>query len=54
MLEDEGWHLVRQRGSHRQYQHDERPGTVTVSGNVGADMPHGTLASIRRQAGLRG
>ncbi|MGH9125850.1 MAG: type II toxin-antitoxin system HicA family toxin [Acidimicrobiales bacterium] len=54
LLEEEGWHLVRQRGSHRQYQHDQRPGTVTVSGNLGADMPHGTLASIQRQAGLRG
>jgi hypothetical protein len=34
-------------------QHDERPGTVTVAGNIGADMPHGTLTSIRRQAGLQ-
>jgi predicted RNA binding protein YcfA (HicA-like mRNA interferase family) len=26
---------------------------VTVSGNLGDDMPKGTLASVRRQAGLK-
>ena len=54
MLEEDGWHQVRQRGSHRQYQHDEKPGTVTVAGKLGAEMPPGTLASVRRQAGIRG
>ena len=54
LLEHERWQLVRQAGSHRQYQHPERPGTVTVAGKLGADIPSGTLASILRQAGLRG
>ena len=54
ILEEDGWQLVRQSGSHRQYQHPDRPGTVTVSGKLGADVPSGTLASIKRQAGLRG
>lgn len=41
------------RGSHRQLRHPERPGTVTVSGKPGAEIPPGTLSSIRKQAGLK-
>ncbi len=53
MLEAEGWRLVVVRGSHRQFKHAVRPGRVTVSGQLGDDMPKGTLASVLRQAGLR-
>jgi predicted RNA binding protein YcfA (HicA-like mRNA interferase family) len=52
LLEQDGWFLVRTRGSHRQYRHDTRPGTVTVSGAAGADIPIGTLRSALKQAGL--
>jgi hypothetical protein len=31
-----------------------KPGRVTVSGGLGDDMPKGTLASVRRQAHLKG
>jgi predicted RNA binding protein YcfA (HicA-like mRNA interferase family) len=41
------------RGSHRQFKHPVRPGRVTVSGNLGDEMPKGTFASVRRQAGLK-
>ncbi|HET7486508.1 MAG TPA: type II toxin-antitoxin system HicA family toxin [Acidimicrobiales bacterium] len=51
-LERAGWQLDRQSGSHRQYRHPARPGTVTVPGHLGDDLAPGTLASIRRQAGL--
>jgi predicted RNA binding protein YcfA (HicA-like mRNA interferase family) len=54
MLLDDGWTLVITRGSHRQFKHPTKPGRVTVSGHLGEDMPKGTLASVRRQAGLRG
>ncbi|HEX9342296.1 MAG TPA: type II toxin-antitoxin system HicA family toxin [Actinomycetota bacterium] len=40
-------------GSYRQFRHPDKPGTVTVAGNPGTDLPPGTLASILRQAGLR-
>ncbi|MFM7232514.1 MAG: type II toxin-antitoxin system HicA family toxin [bacterium] len=50
-LRSEGWVLVRQRGSHRQYRHPERPGTVTVAGPGTLDLAPGTLKSIARQAG---
>jgi predicted RNA binding protein YcfA (HicA-like mRNA interferase family) len=52
-LEEDGWYLVRTRGSHRQYRHLMKPGTVTVSGNANLDVPIGTLQSILKQASLK-
>jgi predicted RNA binding protein YcfA (HicA-like mRNA interferase family) len=52
-LNREGWVLVSMEGSHRQFKHPTRPGRVTVSGSLGDDMPKGTLASVKRQAGLK-
>jgi predicted RNA binding protein YcfA (HicA-like mRNA interferase family) len=53
LLEHEGWVLIVTRGSHRQFKHPVKPGRVTVSGNLGDDMPKGTFSSVRRQAGLK-
>jgi predicted RNA binding protein YcfA (HicA-like mRNA interferase family) len=53
MLELDGWQLVRQRGSHRQYHHPVKSGTVTVAGKLSVDVPAGTLMSILKQAGLK-
>ncbi|MDH3511746.1 MAG: type II toxin-antitoxin system HicA family toxin [Gammaproteobacteria bacterium] len=52
-LEDDGWQLQRTRGSHRQFRHQQKPGTVTVAGKPGLDLPPGTLNSILKQAGLK-
>ena len=52
LLERDGWRQVRQRGSHRQFHHPTKPGTVTVSGKLGLDIPPGTLRSALKQAGL--
>lgn len=49
-LEKDGWYLARTRGSHRQFKHLDKIGTVTVSGNLGVDMPIGTLKNVWRQA----
>ncbi|VXD17206.1 conserved hypothetical protein [Planktothrix serta PCC 8927] len=49
-LENEGWYLSRTRGSHRQFKHPDKIGTVTVSGKLSIDVPIGTLKSIWRQA----
>lgn len=54
MLEEDGWVLVRTKGSHRQFKHPSKPGTVTVSGKASLDIPRGTLNSILKQAGLKG
>jgi predicted RNA binding protein YcfA (HicA-like mRNA interferase family) len=53
VLEDDGWRLIAQRGSHRQYEHPSKAGKVTVAGKANADVPKGTAANILRQAGLR-
>jgi predicted RNA binding protein YcfA (HicA-like mRNA interferase family) len=51
-LKRDGWIVVRTRGSHRQLRHPEKPGTVTLAGHAGTDIPRGTLANILKQAGL--
>ncbi|MDA1129373.1 MAG: type II toxin-antitoxin system HicA family toxin [Chloroflexi bacterium] len=53
LLQEEGWTLVRQRGSHRQFKHLEKQGRVTIAGHPRDDVPPGTLSNIFRQAGLR-
>lgn len=53
IIEKDGWFLVRVRGSHRQFHHPNKLGTVTVSGKESVDMPVGTLNSVLKQAGLK-
>ena len=48
----DGWFLVRQAGSHRQFRHPTKPGLVTIPVHRG-DLPAGTVNSILRQAGLK-
>jgi len=54
VIERDGWKLERTVGSHRQFRHASKVGTVTIAGNLGQELKAGTLASIRRQAGLQG
>jgi predicted RNA binding protein YcfA (HicA-like mRNA interferase family) len=37
-IELDGWQLNRTKGSHRQYQHLGKTGTVTISGHPGDDI----------------
>lgn len=53
LIESDGWTLVRTKGSHRQFQHPAKPGTVTVAGKPGIDVPPGTLNSVLKQTGLK-
>ena len=53
LIENDGWHLDRTKGSHRQFKHPTKPGLVTVAGKPGLDLPPGTLNSILKQAGLK-
>jgi len=53
LIEDDGWYLIRMRGSHRHYRHPTKPGLVTIAGHPGVDIPKGTLNSILKQAGLK-
>ena len=50
-LNDDGWHEVRQKGSHVQLKHPEKPGLVTVP-HPKKDLPRKTAASIYKAAGL--
>ena len=52
-LEADGWFLVRTKGSHRQYHHPMKTGTVTIAGKPSVEVPPGTLNSVLRQAGLK-
>jgi predicted RNA binding protein YcfA (HicA-like mRNA interferase family) len=42
LLEADGWMLDRTRGSHRQYRHRVKPGTVTIAGKL-SDTLHPVL-----------
>lgn len=52
LLRRDGWALARHRGSHRQFEHPSKPGTVTVAGKEGDEIDTGTLRSIFDQASL--
>jgi predicted RNA binding protein YcfA (HicA-like mRNA interferase family) len=51
-LEDDGWQIVRQTGSHRILKHGTKPGIVVVAGHPSKDMKTGTFQSVWKQAGL--
>jgi predicted RNA binding protein YcfA (HicA-like mRNA interferase family) len=53
LIEGDGWFQVRMKGSHRQFHHPTKVGTVTVSGKPSVDIPPGTLNSVLKQAGLK-
>jgi len=56
LLVHDGWFEVRMKGSHRQFQHRTKRGTVTVAGKpsqASIDVPPGTLNSVLKQAGLK-
>lgn len=52
-IEKDGLRLVRQRGSHRQFKHSNKPGLVTIAGKPGFDLAPGTPNSIFKQAGFK-
>jgi predicted RNA binding protein YcfA (HicA-like mRNA interferase family) len=53
LLENDGWVVKTQKGSHRQYVHPTKPGKVTVAVHGSKEIPPGTLNSILKQAGLK-
>ena len=42
LIENDGWFLVRQKGSHRQFNHSTKKGTVTIAGKPSDDLPNET------------
>ena len=53
LIQEVGWYLHGTNGSHRKFKHPTRPGFVTISGKLSADIPLGTLNSALKQAGLK-
>ena len=54
MIEADGWFFSRQKGSHKQYQHPSKTGTVTVPDHgKNEELEHFLVNSILKQAGLR-
>jgi predicted RNA binding protein YcfA (HicA-like mRNA interferase family) len=51
LIEDDGWYLVTQKGSHRQFKHPAK--RVTVAGHPSQEMDKGTFGNILKQAGLK-
>jgi len=45
-IQEDGWYLVRTKGSHRQYKHQTKLGLVTVPGKPSDELAPGTLNSI--------
>jgi len=41
LIEVDGWRHVRTKGSHRQFRHPVKLGTVTIAGKLGIDVPKG-------------
>lgn len=54
MIEQDGWRVAAQKGSHRQFKHPVKPGRVTIAGALNDDLAPGTLNSILKQARLKG
>jgi predicted RNA binding protein YcfA (HicA-like mRNA interferase family) len=52
-IEEDGWYLIAQSGSRRQYKHPIKLGRVTIDGHPSHDLPPGTLNSILKQAKRR-
>ena len=52
-LESDGWQLVRQRGSHRQYRKPGNSYIMTVAGHPNDELRPGTWNEIQRKAGWK-
>ena len=51
LIEKNGWFLVRQKGSHKQFKHSVKKGLVTIAAHkMSDDIAKGTLNSILKQA----
>jgi predicted RNA binding protein YcfA (HicA-like mRNA interferase family) len=51
-VEADGWYVVGQTASHRQFKHPRKRGRVTIAGKSSDDVHPRTERSIIRQAGL--
>ena len=53
MILADGWFQVRQKGSHRQFHHPTKKGTVTINGHPSDVLDHIIVKSIMTQSNLK-
>ena len=53
LLKADGWYLVAQKGSHRQFKHPTKKGRVTVNSKPSVTLEQEILNSIWKQAGWK-
>lgn len=53
MMKNDGWQLVNQEGSHRQFIHPTKKGKVTVNAKPSDTLTQEILHSIWKQAGWK-
>ena len=54
ILQKDGWYVVEERGSFRQFKHTCKKGRITITGNLNYDLESDSINSILLQAGLKG
>lgn len=52
LIKEDGWELVRTKGSHHHFKHPNKKGIVTIP-HPKKDVPIGTTNSILKQAGIK-
>lgn len=52
LIRKDGWFLISQEGSHRQFKHSIKKGRVTIAGKPSDELAPKTEKSILKQAGL--
>lgn len=53
VLISNGWHYVRQTGSHKIYKKDFNPITIAIQSHNNKDLPKGTVSAILKQADIK-
>jgi predicted RNA binding protein YcfA (HicA-like mRNA interferase family) len=54
IIQADGWYLLDENGSYRQYKHPHKTGRITIAGNLNYDLALDSINSILRHAGLPG
>ncbi len=52
-LLNDGWYIVKQKGSHRQLKHPTKSGKVTLNGAPSSDIWGDELKSVSKQSGIK-
>lgn len=52
ILQSDGWYIIEQRGSYRQYKHPHKKGRISIAANPNYDLEKDSINSILLQAGL--